>query len=179
MATITNRAVGEVVGSYGINTATLNALAGSRRATTARVSTVGNTLAVTPAALSGTIANQTKVYGANDPALAGIAVTLGGVVNNPAIVTWNGNVAVNDTGNVTATLATLTRTVGELVSGSPYAITGGTLNALAGSAAGNYTASLSTAGNTLAINARGADWHDRQPDERPTALSIRRWRGLR
>src|SRR5262249_58619900 len=30
-------------------------------------------------------------------------------------------------------------------------ITGGTLNALTGASAGNYTASLSTAGNTLAI----------------------------
>jgi len=118
-------------------------------------------LAITQAALAGTIANQSKTYGAADPALPGIAVALAGLVNNPVIVTWNGPVAVNDTGNVTATLASLTRVAGETVAapGPTYAITGGTLNPLAGPAAGNYTASLSTAGNTLTIN--------------PAALSIR------
>src|SRR5258705_12312030 len=95
--------------------------------------------------------NQTKGYGQDDPSLAGIAVNLGGVVSNPSIVTWNGTVAINDTGNVSTTLASLTRAAGEVVSGSPYSITSGTLNALTGTAAGNYTASVSTAGNTLSI----------------------------
>ncbi|MGH8703201.1 MAG: MBG domain-containing protein, partial [Burkholderiales bacterium] len=109
-------------------------------------------LAITQAPLTGTIPNQTKTYGASDP-LAGVPVTLAGLVNNPAIATWNGNVAVNDTGLVSASLASLTRVAGETVAapGPSYAITGGTLNALSGAAAGNYTASLSTAGNTLAI----------------------------
>src|SRR5258705_11628162 len=83
------------------------------------------------------MANQTKGYGQDDPSLAGIAVNLGGVVSNPAIVTWNGTVAINDTGNVSTTLASLTRAAGEVVSGSPYSITSGTLNALTGTAAGN------------------------------------------
>src|SRR6185295_12156881 len=108
-------------------------------------------LTVTPAALTGTIANQTKTYGADDPTLSGITVTLGGVVNG-TVTNWNGaTTPLNDTGNVSATLATLSRGAGELVSGSPYTITGGTLNALTGTAAGNYTSSLSTAGNTLSI----------------------------
>src|SRR5258705_359925 len=68
----------------------------------------------------------------------------GGVVSNPAIVTWNGTVAINDTGNVSTTLASLTRAAGEVVSGSPYSITSGTLNALTGTAAGNYTARVRT-----------------------------------
>src|SRR5208283_6098132 len=98
------------------------------------LSTAGDTLTVTPAALSATIANQNKGYGANDPALGGIGVTLNGVIDNPAIVTWNGNVAVNDTGNVSASLASLSRAAGENV--GSYAITSGTLNALTGPAAG-------------------------------------------
>src|ERR1019366_1029585 len=119
------RTAGEVVSGspYSITSGTLNALGGSAAGNyTAVLSTVGDTLTVTPASLTGTIASQTKVYGQNDPALGGIGVTLGGVVNNPAIVTWNGNVAVNDTGNVTTSLASLARTAGEVVSGSPYSI---------------------------------------------------------
>jgi MBG domain (YGX type) len=92
------------------------------------------------------------VYGADDPTLAGIGVTLGGLVVNPAVVTWNGNVAVNDTGNVTASVASLARASGENV--GSYGISSGTLNALSGSAAGNYTGSLDTTGNTLAVTAR-------------------------
>ena len=42
----------------------------------------GATLAITPAALTATMADQTKVYGQDDPALNRIAVTLGGLVNN-------------------------------------------------------------------------------------------------
>src|SRR5258708_26084015 len=92
------------------------------------------TLSITPAALTGTMANQTKGYGQDDPSLAGIAVNLGGVVSNPAIVTWNGTVAINDTGNVSTTLASLTRAAGEVGSGSPHSITSGTFNALTGTA---------------------------------------------
>ena len=51
---------------------------------------------ISPASLTGTIANQTKVYGADDPSLAGIGVTLTGLVVNPAVSTWNGTVAIDD-----------------------------------------------------------------------------------
>ena len=97
------------------------------------------TLTITQASLTGSIANQTKVYGSNDPALSGIGVTLNGIINNPAISTWNGNVAINDVGNVATTLASLARSVGETVAGSPYSITAATFNALTGTAAGNYS----------------------------------------
>ena len=85
--------------------------------------------------MTASIANQSKIYGADDPALSGINVALGGVINR-TVSTWNGNVSVNDTGNVATTLAILARNAGEAVSG-PYAITAGTFNALTGSAAGN------------------------------------------
>src|SRR5205814_10433547 len=50
---------------------------------------------------------------------------------------------LNDTGNVTQTLASLARSSGETVTapGPTYAITSGVLNALGGSAAGNYSTS--------------------------------------
>ena len=148
------RTAGETVAlaPYAINSGVLTALAGSAAgnySSTGALSVANSpTLAITQAPATGTIANQTKTYGTNDPALP--AVTLSGVVNR-TVSTWNGNVAVNDTGLATTTLASLTRTAGEVISGSPYSITGGTLNALTGSAAGNYTASLSTAGNALTI----------------------------
>jgi hypothetical protein len=68
---------------------------------------------------------------------------------------------VNDTALVSASLAILTRNPGETVAapGPVYAYTGGSLNALAGPAAGNYAAVLSVAGNTLTIT--------------PAALTIR------
>jgi MBG domain (YGX type) len=59
----------------------------------------------------------------------------------------------NDTGLVTASLASLTRNAGETVAGGPYAYTNGTLNALTGTSAGNYSASFSLANSpTLTIN---------------------------
>src|SRR6185312_5983656 len=109
------------------------------------------TLTITKAGLTGSIANQTKVYGANDPTLSNINVTLGGVINNAAISTWNGTVSINDTANVAASLASLTRVVGETVSASPYAINAASFNALTGSAAGNYTAPTLSGTPTLAI----------------------------
>jgi hypothetical protein len=145
------RTGGESVGSYNILTGTAGGTAIGNYTST--VNTNGHVLAITPATLTGTIGNQTKVYGQDDPALNTIAVTLGGVVNT-SVTDWNSNVtAINDTGNVSATLSSLTRTAGETVTapGPSYAISGGTLNALGGSAAGNYTASLSTAGKTLTI----------------------------
>ncbi len=147
------RAAGEVVSGspYNITAATFSTLGGSAAGNYSAPTFTGTpTLAVTPASLSGSIANQTKVYGADDPTLSGIGVTLGGVINR-SIATWNGSVSVNNTGNVTTTLASLTRTAGEVVSGSPYNITAATFNTLAGSAAGNYTAPTFTGTPTLAI----------------------------
>jgi hypothetical protein len=83
---------------------------------------------------------QTKVYGANDPALGGIGMTLAGLVNNPAVVTWNGTVAVNDSA-VTGTAASLTRAAGENV--GSYNITNG--SATLSASGGNYTQSFSAA----------------------------------
>src|SRR5678810_579460 len=60
-------------------------------------------------------------------------------------------VSFTDTGNVATSLASLTRTAGEVVSGSPYGITSGTFNALTGSAAGNYSAPTVTGSPTLTI----------------------------
>src|SRR5262245_63566032 len=75
------RAANETVGSYNITGGTLNALTGSSAGNyTASLSTAGNTLAINQAALTATIANQTKTYGANDPSLSGITPTLAGQV---------------------------------------------------------------------------------------------------
>jgi hypothetical protein len=105
------------------------------------------TLTINQAAITATIGNQNKTYGANDPA---ITPTLSGVINR-TVSTWNGNVLVNDTGLVSASLASLTPTPGENV--GSYAYTAGTLNPLSGSSAGNYNASFSLANNpTLTIN---------------------------
>jgi MBG domain-containing protein/ankyrin repeat protein len=109
------------------------------------------TLTIDPTALSFalTTPGQTKVYGADDPALAGMGVTLAGLVNDPAVVTWNGTVAVDDSA-VTGTLTSLTRVVGETVAASPYAITAGAVT-LSGSDA-NYVKSFdATNSPTLAI----------------------------
>src|SRR5205814_706974 len=84
--------------------------------------------------------------------LSGFAVTLTGIVNR-TVSTWNGNVLVNDTGNVATTLTSLTRSAGETLSGSPYSITAATFNALTGSAAGNYSAPTFTGAPALTINA--------------------------
>jgi autotransporter-associated beta strand protein len=144
------RVAGENVGSYSMTAGSFTAPSGNY---SAPALLGAPTLTIGAAPLAATIADQSKVYGSPDPAIPGIAVALSGLVNNPAIVTWNGGVAVNDTGLVSATLASLTRVAGETVAapGPTYAITGGTLNPLAGAAAGNYTATLSTAGNTLII----------------------------
>jgi hypothetical protein len=146
------RVVGEAIGSYvftqgGATVSDGNS--GNNYAITFDGAT--NPFQISARALTGTIASQTKAYGQNDPALAGIAVSLGGVVNRTVVDINGNNTPVNDTGLVSTSLASLTRTAGETMAGSPYSITGGTLNPLAGAAAGNYTASLDTTGNTLTV----------------------------
>src|SRR5205085_2469795 len=106
---------------------------------------------ITPQAVTATITvpGQTKVYGTNDPALPGMS--LAGVVNT-TVTDWNGTpTVINDTGNVTTTLSSLARNAGELVSGSPYNITSGVLNALGVSAAANYSSSALSLHDALPI----------------------------
>lgn len=142
-----SRQAGENVGSYNVTGGTLATLSGAAAGnySGATLDTTGTTLSITQAgALTGTIADQTKTYGTNDPALAGIPVSLSGLVN-ATVSTWNGSVVIDDTG-VSATLASLSRQAGEGV--GSYGVTGGTLNL--GSA--NYSgATLDTSGNRLSI----------------------------
>src|SRR5205814_10505139 len=97
-------------------------------------------------------------HGTNDPGLPG--PTPAGVVNTTATDGTRPPTLLNDTGNVTQTLASLARNAGETVTapGPTYAITSGVLNALGGSAAGNYSTSgaLSVANSpTLTITKIG------------------------
>jgi hypothetical protein len=143
------RAAGENVGSYNITngSATLSASGGNYTQSFSAANSPR--LAITPAPLTVSVTNpaQTKVYGANDPALGGIGMTLTGLVNNPAVATWNGAVAVNDSA-VTGTAASLTRAAGENV--GSYNITSG--SATLSASGGNYTQSFSAANSpALAI----------------------------
>ena len=143
----------ELVGNYSFTTGTTtvsDGFSGGNYAITFNGAT--NPFQISSAALTGTIANQRKTYGQNDPALAGIAVNLGGLVNRTVVDINGNNTPINDTGNVSTTLSSLTRTAGELVSGSPYNITAGTFNALTGSAADNYNAPTVTGSPTLTIS---------------------------
>jgi len=135
------RQAGENVGSRNITSATFSAASSNYSAPTF---TGSPTLSITQAALTGSIGNQTKVYGANDPSLAGIGVTLGGLINNPAVVTWNGNVAIDDSA-LTSTVSALARQAGENV-GSRN-ITSATFSA----ASGNYSAPTLSGTPTLSI----------------------------
>ena len=147
------RVVGESVGSYNFTQNTVSVSdgnSGNNYAITFNGST--NPFVITAKALTGSIANQSKVYGANDPALGGITENLAGIVND-CVTDINGNAtSINDTGNVSTTLASLTRTAGETVGSSPYSITNATYNALTGSAASNYSIGSGLTGSpTLSI----------------------------
>jgi len=76
-ATALTRTAGEaVVGSpYSILTGSFTTPSTNYSAPTL---VAGSTLAITAAALTATVANQTKVYGQDDPALTGVGVTLAG-----------------------------------------------------------------------------------------------------
>jgi hypothetical protein len=126
------RAAGELPGTRAITLGTFTSNNGYGISFTA-----GSALTITQAALTGALSGgATKIYGSSDPAAASLGVTLTGVVNNPAIVTWNGTVAIDDTATVAGVLTSLTRAVGENV--GAYNYTGGTI-ALSGAAAGNYS----------------------------------------
>ena len=117
------RAAGETVAGspYAINQGTLAANSNYT------ISFTGDVLTITPATLTIAAQAQTKIYGAADPALS---FTVSGL-------------QFSDT-QATVLSGALTRTVGESVNGSPYAIAQGTLAANA-----NY--SISFTGNSLTI----------------------------
>src|SRR5262249_1277649 len=78
-------------------------------------------------------------------------VNVGGVINRTAS-TWNGSVAINDTGNVLETASNINRVAGQNV--GVYNILGATFAAPAGSAAANYAIASLAGSPTLTITAR-------------------------
>src|SRR5258706_10531364 len=144
------RSAGEGVGIYNVTGVTFDALPGAGAANyVAPTSFTGiPTLTINPATLTATIANQTKVYGVSDSALAGIGVTLSGLVSR-SVTSWNGSTSVNDSAAVNTTLASLARVVGE--NAGSYAITGASFNALTGTGAANYSAPTFAGSPTLTI----------------------------
>ncbi len=123
------RTAGETVsgGPYAITQGTL-------ASSNYKITFTGSTLAITPAPLIVTANTQTKVYGTADP---GLTDTATGFID----ATVDG-VTIDDTATAALT-GHLARTSGETVSGSPYAITQGTL------ASSNYK--ITFTGSTLTI----------------------------
>jgi len=141
--------VGENVGSYNVTGGTFSAASANYFAPTFDGSNAPQLTITQAAALTGSLAsNPSKTYGMIDPAFGGLPIVLSGQVNNPAIATWNGNVAINDTGAAatTGTLTSLTRVAGENVGGYNY--TSGTLS-LTGTAAGNYSGAVFVPGASM------------------------------
>ncbi|MGH8699684.1 MAG: beta strand repeat-containing protein, partial [Burkholderiales bacterium] len=134
------RAVGESVGTRSITQGSFVSNAGYS------ITFDGTkNLTITPASLTATV-TQSKIYGADDPALP-LVVSPTGLINNPAIVTWNGNVPIDDSA-LTSNATALTRAVGEGV--GVRAITAGTFSA----PSANYNAPTLAGGSTLTITAR-------------------------
>src|SRR5262245_30730042 len=132
------RTANENVGSYNITGGTLNALSGTSAGNyNASLSTVSNTLMINQAGVTATIANQSKTYGADDRVQSGVAVCAPGPFPTRRSSDLGGTTAIDDTSSakVAASLASLARTANENV--GSYNITGGTLNALSGTSAGN------------------------------------------
>ena len=142
------RTGGENVGSYNILSGTAGGTAIGNYTPT--VNTNAHVLNITPAgALTGTIANQMKIYGSSDPLAGAIPVSLSGQVNT-SVTNWNGNVtAIDDTtaGKVSVTLASIMRNAGENV--GSYNYTGGALNPLGGSSSGNYAGATFNVGASV------------------------------
>jgi hypothetical protein len=116
------RAAGENVGAYNITAGAFTAPSANYSAPSF---TGGPTLTISTAALTASVANQSKTYGSDDPALPIAAISVSGLVNR-TVATWNGNVAVDDSA-LTSQATALTRAVGENV--GAYNITGGTFSA--------------------------------------------------
>src|SRR4029079_16818176 len=129
------RASGENVGSYNITSASFAALSNYN----APVYTSGSAqLNISKANLTASLANQSKVYGQNDPSLGSVAVTLGGLINR-TVTTWMGDVDIDDSG-VTTSVSSLVRASGENV--GSYNITSASFAALS-----NYNAPVYTSGS--------------------------------
>src|SRR4029079_10633977 len=129
------RASGENVGSYNITSASFAALSNYN----APVYTSGSAqLNISKANLTASLANQSKVYGANDPGLGSVAVTLGGLINQ-TVSTWMGTTDIDDSG-VTTSVSSLVRASGENV--GSYNITSASFAALS-----NYNAPVYTSGS--------------------------------
>jgi hypothetical protein len=123
---------GEQVGGYAITQGTLAANANYA------ISFTGNTLTITPAALSVTTNQAAKIYGTNDPSLTDTATGF--------VVTTVDGVSIDDTAS-SALSGHLARAQSGTLSGEQagsYAITQGTL------AAANY--SIAFTGSTLTIS---------------------------
>src|SRR5207237_934135 len=103
------------------------------------------TLTISQAALTATIANQTKVYGANDQALTSVTPTFTGLLNRPAVCTCGGHGALADPTRRSSDLS-LSRAAVENV--GSRTITGGTFS----SASANYSAPSLTGTPTLTIS---------------------------
>jgi hypothetical protein len=139
-ATALTRAAGETVGAYNITAGTFSAPSANY---SAPGFTGSPTLTINTAALTASVSNQSKTYGADDPALP-LAASLTGLVNR-TIATWNGNVVVDDSA-LTSQATALTRAAGETV--GAYNITAGTFSA----PSANYSAPSFTGSPTLTIN---------------------------
>ncbi len=140
----------ELVGTRAISGATFGAVTGTSAANySAPALNPSSAITITVAPLNASVANQAKVYGLDDPAFGGVTVTLA-PINRTVAVLGGGTVAINDTGNVSASVTGLTRAAGENV--GTYNITGVTLSTPTGSAAGNYSSSATVTGSaTLTI----------------------------
>ena len=73
--------------------------------------------------MTGSIADQFKTYGANDPLASGISVTLGGLINQAVNVWYSGSpVTIDDSGLASSSsIATISRAATENV--GTYGIT--------------------------------------------------------
>jgi len=139
------RVAGENVGNYSFTTGTVavtDGNGGNNYAVT--FDGAGNKFQIGAAALTGSIGNQTKIYGQNDPLLAGIAPSLTGLVNRTVSDINGNNTPINDSA-LTSNITGLTRAGGENV--GTYSITTGVFSA----PSSNYGAPAFTGSPTLDI----------------------------
>src|SRR5205085_392726 len=146
------RVRGLTVASYSIYAFPFYALTGTAAGNYFNLTSLSGspTLSITKATLTGTIANQTKVYGSDDPTLPNVTRSEERSVGK---TNWMGaSTAIDDTSttNVASSLASLARVTGETV--ASYSINNSTFNALTATAAGNYFNLTSLSGSpTLSI----------------------------
>jgi hypothetical protein len=134
------RQTGEDVGVRNITSGVFSAASANYSAPTLSGTP---TLTINQASLTAGIANQTKTYGADDPAVVGITPVLSGLINR-TVSTYNGNVGVDDSA-LTSTTTSLVRQTGEDV--GVRNITSGAFSA----ASANYSAPTLSGTPTLTI----------------------------